>query len=142
MQDLTHMSKDFWINVIIGGCTIVILTFLFKEPTKVTKSSLWVKFKRIDFLGTLFTIGLICCLLLALNWGDQYGWNTPHAYGPFIGAAISLIMLITSQGWISREPVSGFVLVVRVVCLQCLLLDSLCHVRSFSILPFSWCIST
>lgn len=95
---------DFWINVIIGGCTIVILTFLFKEPSKVTKSSLWVKFKRIDFLGTLFTIGLICCLLLALNWGDQYGWNTPHAYGPFIGAAISLIMLIASQGWLSREP--------------------------------------
>ncbi|CDH58211.1 family drug resistance transporter [Lichtheimia corymbifera JMRC:FSU:9682] len=95
---------DFWINVIIGGCTTVILTFLFKEPAKVTKSSLWVKFKRIDFLGTLFSIGLICCLLLALNFGDQFGWNTPHAYGPFIGAAISLIMLITSQGWISHEP--------------------------------------
>ncbi|KAJ8658359.1 hypothetical protein O0I10_006044 [Lichtheimia ornata] len=95
---------DFWINVIIGGCTTVILTFLFKEPAKVAKSSFWVKFKRIDFLGTLFSIGLICCLLLALNFGDQFGWNTPHAYGPFIGAAVSLIMLITSQGWISHEP--------------------------------------
>lgn len=140
----THASQqDFWINVIIGGCTTVILTFLFKEPSKVTKSSLWVKFKRIDFLGTLFSIGLICCLLLALNFGDQFGWNTPHAYGPFIGAAVSLIMLITSQGWISHEPVSrlrySFDEVVFTVLLS---LNSSCHDKSFSILLFLWCIFT
>ncbi|KAI9321589.1 major facilitator superfamily domain-containing protein [Dichotomocladium elegans] len=95
---------DFWINVIIGGIATIILATLFKEPAKIAKSSLWSKIKRIDWLGTVFSVGFTCCLLLALNWGNSYGWTDAHCIGPFVAAAVSLVGLIATEGWLAHEP--------------------------------------
>ena len=70
--DYLSWRWDFWINIILGGISILIVAFLFQETsTSATNQSLMEKIKRIDFLGTIFSISFIVCLLLALNWGPQ-----------------------------------------------------------------------
>ncbi|KAI9259529.1 major facilitator superfamily domain-containing protein [Phascolomyces articulosus] len=95
---------DFWLNVILGGFSFSVTLLLFKEPIDIPKSTFIAKIKRIDWLGTLFSMSFVCCLLLGLSWGSAYGWNSSHSYGSFIGAAVSLIGLIVAEGWISPEP--------------------------------------
>ncbi|ORY96855.1 major facilitator superfamily-domain-containing protein [Syncephalastrum racemosum] len=95
---------DFWLNVILGGVALILVFFLLKETTKVENTSLRKKLQRIDWLGTIVVIGFICCLLLALNWGQSYGWKDAHALGPFIAAGVALILLIIIEGWIAPEP--------------------------------------
>lgn len=66
-----HLSWrwDFWLNLILAGSAFVAITFFFKE-TGITRNETFAeKFKRIDFLGTIFSISLVTCLLLALSWG-------------------------------------------------------------------------
>lgn len=96
---------DFWLNIILSGVSIVVIFFLFKETSKVKKESFKAKILRIDFLGTIFSVSFITCLLLALTWGPLYGWGNGHSFGPFIAAGVSLILLIICQGWVSREPI-------------------------------------
>lgn len=64
---------DFWLNVILSVVSFVIVVWLLQEPVKLEKSSFMDKIKRIDWLGTLFSLSFVCCLLLALNWGPAYG---------------------------------------------------------------------
>ncbi|CAO3593223.1 unnamed protein product [Absidia cylindrospora] len=58
---------DFWLNVILSVISFVLIAWLLKEPVKLENSTLYDKIKRIDWLGTLFSLGFVCCLLLALN---------------------------------------------------------------------------
>ncbi|KAI8150253.1 major facilitator superfamily domain-containing protein [Fennellomyces sp. T-0311] len=97
---------DFWINIILGGVAGLIVLFLFKETSTASSNQTFMeKLKRIDFLGTIFSISFIVCLLLALSWGPQYGWGSGHSIGPFVAAGVSLILLIISEGWIAKEPI-------------------------------------
>ncbi|KAI9259576.1 major facilitator superfamily domain-containing protein [Phascolomyces articulosus] len=104
---------DFYINIIIAGISILLLFFLFQESTRVQQESFMVKIKRIDFLGILFSISCVTCLLLALGWGPSYGWNEAHSIGPFVAAGVAFILLIISQGWISKEPVMPVAIMLK-----------------------------
>ncbi|KAI8889798.1 MFS general substrate transporter [Backusella circina FSU 941] len=95
---------DFWLNVIIGGIAFIIAFFFLKKPTNTSESTLMEKLKRIDYFGTLFAISLICSLLLGLNWGPIYGWGDSHSIGSFVGAGVSFILLVITEGWIAKEP--------------------------------------
>ncbi|KAI8147544.1 major facilitator superfamily domain-containing protein [Fennellomyces sp. T-0311] len=94
----------FRLNMILAGTTFIITFLLFKESSIVRKESMWTKIKRIDFLGTFFVASLVTNILLAIGWGPRYGWKDAHSIGPFVAAAVSLVLLIASEGWISAEP--------------------------------------
>ncbi|KAI8335164.1 major facilitator superfamily domain-containing protein [Chlamydoabsidia padenii] len=124
--DQVSWHWDFWLNVILSAISLVIVAFFLDEPVKLAKSSLTDKLKRIDWLGTLFSVGFVCCLLLALNWGPSYGWSDAHTIGSFVGAGVSLIALIIVEGWITKEPLipahvignpAVIILYVYIVCL-------------------------
>ncbi|KAI7905453.1 major facilitator superfamily domain-containing protein [Cokeromyces recurvatus] len=95
---------DFWLNVILAAIAFIIIFFYLNETQNTKETSLKDKIKRIDWLGSVFSIGFIVCLLLALNWGASYGWSDAHSIGPFVGAGVSLIGLIISEGWLAKEP--------------------------------------
>ena len=59
--------------MILGGVAFIIILLLLEEPTVIQKTSFTSKLKRIDFLGTLFVIFFVGCLLIALNFGQSYG---------------------------------------------------------------------
>ncbi|KAI7850899.1 major facilitator superfamily domain-containing protein [Circinella umbellata] len=106
--DYLSWRWDFWLNIILGGLAFVIVFFIFKETSEVRDESMMTKIKRIDFLGTIFSISFIVCLLLALSWGPQLGWGSGHCIGPFVAAGVSLILLIISEGWIAKEPIMPY----------------------------------
>ncbi|KAI8991971.1 major facilitator superfamily domain-containing protein [Mycotypha africana] len=94
---------DFWLNVILAACALIIAFFFLEETQDTGKDTFVGKIKRIDWTGSVCAIGFIVCLLLALNWGSPYGWNDAHCIGAFVGAGISFIGLIISEGWIAKE---------------------------------------
>ncbi|KAI8889763.1 MFS general substrate transporter [Backusella circina FSU 941] len=103
--DKVNWHWDFWLNVIIGGIAFTIILFFLKKPKNVSESTFIEKLKRIDYFGTIFSISLITCILLGLNWGPLYGWKDAHSIGSFVGAGVSLILLIIAEGWIAKEPI-------------------------------------
>ncbi|KAI9494525.1 major facilitator superfamily domain-containing protein [Zychaea mexicana] len=104
---------DFWLNLIVAGIPILIMTFLFKESTPVRQESFIEKLKRIDGLGILFSISCVTCLLLAFSWGPLYGWGNGHSIGPFVAAGVAFILLIISQRWIAKEPIMPAAVVLK-----------------------------
>ncbi|KAI8356216.1 major facilitator superfamily-domain-containing protein [Blakeslea trispora] len=108
---------DFWLNVILAAVALVIIFFYLNETSQATESSFVDKMKRIDWLGSLFAVGFIVCLLLAMNWGSSYGWSSAHAIGPFVAAGVALILLIVTEGWIAKEPLMPFSVLSNPACI-------------------------
>ncbi|KAI8142507.1 major facilitator superfamily domain-containing protein [Fennellomyces sp. T-0311] len=94
----------FWLGTILDGIALVIVFLLFYETTFVRQESILEKFKRIDFLGVLFSASFVTCLLLALNWGPMIGWDGGHVIGSFVACGVSLVALIAVEGWVAKEP--------------------------------------
>lgn len=63
------------------------------------------KLSRIDYLGVVFVVAAVVCLLLALTWGGTaYPWNS----GRIIALFCAFVVLIVSLMWIesrAQEPV-------------------------------------
>ncbi|KAG8168086.1 hypothetical protein KVR01_003775 [Diaporthe batatas] len=66
----------FYINLPIGGFTLIFMIFFWNPPAKKTEPApLMVHIKRLDPLGTFFCVPAVVCLLLALQWGGAtYAW--------------------------------------------------------------------
>lgn len=66
----------FYINLPIGGFTLIFMIFFWNPPAKKTEPApFMVQIKRLDPLGTFFCIPAVVCLLLALQWGGAtYAW--------------------------------------------------------------------
>ena len=60
----------FWINLPFGAITIVGIAFLLKHPDQPeNKRPFKEKLKEVDYIGPIFFIPAIVCLLLALQYG-------------------------------------------------------------------------
>ncbi|KAI8142506.1 major facilitator superfamily domain-containing protein [Fennellomyces sp. T-0311] len=102
--DQVSWRWDFWLTTILNGVAILIILFVFRETVALQRQSMMDKIKRIDFLGALFSVGFVTCLLLALNWGPPYGWNDKHVIASFVACGVALIALIFVEGWVAKEP--------------------------------------
>ncbi|RCH85148.1 hypothetical protein CU097_005903 [Rhizopus azygosporus] len=107
---------DFWLNVILSGIAFVIIFIFLKAPENVAQESFIHKLKRIDYLGTLFATGFVVCLLLALSWGNSYGWNDGHCIGSFVASGVSFIALIYVEGWVAKEPLLPAQILLNPAC--------------------------
>jgi len=67
----------FYINLPIGGVTLVVMYLLLHLPSRPQKpASLKEKLLRLDPFGSLFLVPAIVSLLLALEWGGStYAWS-------------------------------------------------------------------
>ena len=85
----------FWINLPIGGTTMVIVLLFFKTPSHSRVGD--AKFKEIPFLfdlgGVVILIGASTCLLLALeDGGVTIVWSNSVPLGLLIGFSLLIIM--------------------------------------------------
>ncbi|KAL4787020.1 major facilitator superfamily domain-containing protein [Aspergillus varians] len=90
----------FYINLPIGGLSMLIIIFILKLPeqTEFKGTPLLERIKQLDFLGASLIISCIICLLLALQWGgNKYPWNNSRIIGLFIGFGLLTIITIVSQ---------------------------------------------
>jgi hypothetical protein len=90
----------FYINLPIGGVTILALVFMFHPPTRRIESDpLSEKIKRLDLTGAAIFIPGVIMILMALQWGGlTYSWSSSRIIGLFVGGG-ALLAIFTAWQW-------------------------------------------
>ncbi|KAF2691971.1 efflux pump antibiotic resistance protein [Lentithecium fluviatile CBS 122367] len=81
----------FWINLPIGAAsTILIIVFLRIGRQQEAEALSWrAKVRKLDLLGIATIISAVCCLILALQWGQSSRrWGQSKVIGTFVGAFV------------------------------------------------------
>ncbi|KAH5707303.1 hypothetical protein HBI18_250400 [Parastagonospora nodorum] len=94
----------FYINLPLGGLTILVVIFLLKLDEQKPKLTHWRDtIRNLDPLGTLLFLPAITCLLLVLEWGAaDYSWSSPRLIALMVVFAVLLVAFITWQ-YITRH---------------------------------------
>lgn len=89
----------FYINLPVGGVTILALIYMFHPPTrKVESDSMKERIKRLDLLGATMFIPAVVMILMALQWGGlTYPWDSGRIIGLLVGGGIILIIFAVWQ---------------------------------------------
>ncbi|KAF9339143.1 hypothetical protein BGZ91_006905 [Linnemannia elongata] len=66
----------FYMNIPIGAVGFLMVAKFYQIPFE-RSENLKTKLRRVDYVGVLFIIASVLCLLLPLNWGGTtYAWNS------------------------------------------------------------------
>ncbi|GAA6004221.1 hypothetical protein JCM10207_002489 [Rhodosporidiobolus poonsookiae] len=92
----------FYINLPVGGVTLVACTFLLKaspplgaDPNDRSVRSIIRQTIRMDWIGGILVLGAVTCLVLALQWGgNQKPWNDGAVIACFVVAGVAFIALV------------------------------------------------
>ncbi|KAJ7500300.1 ABC transporter [Mycena galericulata] len=92
----------FFINLPVGGLSLVAVTFLLKaspplgaDPTKRAFKDIYAQVLRLDFLGATLVAGAVTCLVLALQWGgNTKPWGDKAVIICFVFAAVLTVVCI------------------------------------------------
>lgn len=106
----------FYINLPLGGVTILGIIFLFDSPKRRNEQAIGFKerAKQFDPIGTILFIPAIVCLLLALQWGgSKYPWSN----GRSKCQPLSFLML-TSAGRVIALFVVFALLIIGFIAIQ------------------------
>lgn len=90
----------FWINLPLGGFTIIVLVVLFKSPQnqKIPEGSVIPKLKQLNIFALFIFTGSIVSLLLALQWGGTtYDWDSARIIALLVVAGVSFGAFITLE---------------------------------------------
>jgi MFS family permease len=89
----------FWINLPIGGVTLLMIMFLFSDP-KPSDSSIALKAKllQLDPLSNLLFIPGLTSLFIGLSWaGTKYPWSDGKVIGLFVTFAVLIAAFLYNQ---------------------------------------------
>ncbi|KAE8143181.1 major facilitator superfamily domain-containing protein [Aspergillus pseudotamarii] len=92
----------FYINLPIGGFSLLVLFIFFKTPATATPkpATIWEKFLFMDPLGVLLVTCSLVCLLLAVQWGGiTRPWGSSEVIGCLVGFIVILIAFAGTQWW-------------------------------------------
>ncbi|CAI7642122.1 unnamed protein product [Penicillium manginii] len=90
----------FYINLPIGGVTLLIIFFFLHTPSLSTTATLRRQLIRLDPLGTALFLPCVICFLLALQWGGTtYSWNNGRIIALFVVAGALFVAFTIVQLW-------------------------------------------
>ncbi|KAL4902755.1 hypothetical protein BDW74DRAFT_180454 [Aspergillus multicolor] len=95
----------FWINLPVGGVTLVIVLLIFNPPSScVPEPASWQSIlKQLDLLGVVLFITAMTCYLLALEWGGGVKtWGDADVIGTLTAAGI-IALLFCLQQWFMHD---------------------------------------
>ncbi|KAI1323797.1 MFS toxin efflux pump [Xylariaceae sp. FL0255] len=128
----------FWINVPVGGVTILVLVVLFKNSKnqKIPQRSLAFKLKQLNLFALFIFSGSIVSLLLALEWGGStYPWNSSTIITLLVVAGISFgIFLVFEIIRKDRATIPSSVLLNRTAGLC--VLYAFCSSAAFNVVDY------
>ncbi|KAF2869628.1 putative efflux pump antibiotic resistance protein [Massariosphaeria phaeospora] len=90
----------FWINLPLGGLTVLIIALFVKTPVNAAfrESTTLEKVKKLDLPGLVLVIASLICLILALQWGGAiYPWNDGRVVALLVVFAVLFLAFIGSQ---------------------------------------------
>ncbi|KAJ1982963.1 hypothetical protein H4R35_000089 [Dimargaris xerosporica] len=94
----------FYLNLPICAVSLVIIYFTLRVP--VPRGSLWVKFKRVDYLGTTIFVAAVACLLLGIEWGGKdYPWDSGIVIGLLVAGVVLLLVFLWFELRVAPEPI-------------------------------------
>jgi hypothetical protein len=91
----------FYINLPVGGVTMVVLFFIPKTPPpKNANLTFKERVAQLDILGTSIFVPCMVCLLLALQWGGStYLWSNGQIIALLVLFGVLLIAFAAVQVW-------------------------------------------
>lgn len=91
----------FYINLPIGGVTVLFLIFVMPSNKPLQAHSSWQEqVKNFDLIGSFFLIPGVISLLLALEWGgSRYPWSNGRIIGLFVVFGVLMPIFIGIQFW-------------------------------------------
>jgi hypothetical protein len=94
----------FYINLPIGGVSIIIISLILKIPdagkSKAKNLSLQQQILQLDPLGTAFFVPSTVCLILALQWGGTtYAWDSARVIALLTIFATGFAIFLGIQAW-------------------------------------------
>ncbi|KAL9580461.1 MAG: hypothetical protein Q9212_004480 [Teloschistes hypoglaucus] len=95
----------FWINVPVGGLSLVLLFLTPDRASPSTPADTWRgKIKQLDPLGFILIGPSIVCLLFAVQWGGtKYAWNNGRIIALFVVFGVLGLAFVASQAWRKSE---------------------------------------
>jgi Major Facilitator Superfamily len=88
----------FYVNLPIGALTAPFLLFLIPPFDALKGTSLINRLKRIDWIGLVVFCGMICSLVLGLQFGgNEYPWNSGQVIGCFVTFGVLVIVFAFTQ---------------------------------------------
>lgn len=97
----------FYINLIIGGVFLPVYIFVLPPYHPISKTiSRRQRMENYDYVGTVLFIGLVLCLVMAINFGGVlYAWDSGSTIALFVVGFVLLIVFIVQQwfAWFTTE---------------------------------------
>ncbi|KAJ5579716.1 MFS toxin efflux pump (AflT) [Penicillium hispanicum] len=96
----------FYINLPVGGLSIVVILLVLRLPSKseFSGTSILGRIRQLDLIGASLLIPAVVCLLLALQWGgNKYAWNSSRVIGLFVGFGILAVLFAVSQVYLGEK---------------------------------------
>ncbi|KAJ5486142.1 hypothetical protein N7530_000442 [Penicillium desertorum] len=89
----------FWINLPIGGVSLLMTFFLFSDPSPGdTSIGFREKIARLDLLSNLLFIPALTSLFIAFSWaGTKYPWDDGKVIGPLVTFAVLTAAFLYNQ---------------------------------------------
>ena len=89
----------FYINLPIGGATLLGIVFFFKAPDmKGGAKDFKTRFRQLDPAGTVVFMPAIICLLIALQWGGtKYSWKDARIVALLVVFGVLIIIFVAVQ---------------------------------------------
>ncbi|KAF7940639.1 uncharacterized protein EAE97_006825 [Botrytis byssoidea] len=97
---LTTWRWCFGINLPLGAVTVILCGILVHTPSDPSAQSLSLvqKALQLDIPGTVFMVGSLICLLMALQWGGAaYPWSDGRVIALFVVSGILAIAFVATQ---------------------------------------------
>ncbi|KAI9925938.1 hypothetical protein MW887_005744 [Aspergillus wentii] len=121
----------FWMNLPPGAITLAALFFFFHPPPMQRVEGLLKRIQSLDLIGCAMFVPAIFMALMALQWGDSWGWSSPTIIGLFVGAGVLLLLFAAWEVWMDDDAMIPPVALRRTVTI-CVLF-TFCHMGMMTI---------
>lgn len=90
--------NDVFSNLVVGAVCAPIYIFLLPALNPLPGKTVKERLRGFDFLGNLFVIGLIVCIVMAITFGGlEYAWNSGQVIALFVLAFVLLWVFLLQQ---------------------------------------------
>jgi EmrB/QacA subfamily drug resistance transporter len=102
---------NFYINLPLGGITVVTIIFLIKSSPVINEDAVagktwWQKWAGLDWIGSALALGMVTSLLLPLQWGgNTKPWNDKTVIALFCVFGVLLISFVSWEYYMGADAI-------------------------------------
>ena len=122
----SYLWIGFYINLPIGGLLFLAIFFVLEARPAITirkgtqDLSGFGKFRELDLIGTLLSLGAICCLLLALQWGgNERPWDDAMVIALICVSPVIFLLFLAWERHVGDKAMMPLVLFKRKTQYEC-----------------------